>query len=107
AAAGGIIPPETGHFMVIVTGLSILVTPGIFSLAEKIYTRLEAHFSRCEETSWAMYRGDISGHVIIAGFGRSGKIVAEMMDAAKIPYIALDSDSKTVSRHARGGAARL
>ena len=33
-----------------------------------------------------------SGHVIIAGFGRVGQIVAAVLSAAQVPYLALDLD---------------
>jgi CPA2 family monovalent cation:H+ antiporter-2 len=34
----------------------------------------------------------LSGHVIIAGFGRVGQIVAAVLSAAHVPYLALDLD---------------
>jgi CPA2 family monovalent cation:H+ antiporter-2 len=41
--------------------------------------------------------------VIIAGYGRVGRLVGEMLARHKIPYIALDADAARVSEHRRLG----
>ena len=49
------------------------------------------------ETSDALPR------VIIAGFGRVGQTVASMLDAHKVPYVAIDSDANRVASQRRQG----
>ncbi len=41
--------------------------------------------------------------VIIAGFGRVGQMVADMLEAHQVPYIALDSDADRVAAERRRG----
>jgi len=40
-----------------------------------------------------------AGHVIIAGYGRVGQMLAQVLDAQKVPWIALDTDAGRVTRH--------
>jgi CPA2 family monovalent cation:H+ antiporter-2 len=44
-----------------------------------------------------------SPHVIIAGFGIPGRAVANMLDAAHLPYCVLELNAATVNRCARAG----
>jgi CPA2 family monovalent cation:H+ antiporter-2 len=41
--------------------------------------------------------GDFSDHVVIGGFGRVGRMVAGILDAERIPYVALDLDADVVA----------
>jgi CPA2 family monovalent cation:H+ antiporter-2 len=47
--------------------------------------------------------GDVSPRVILAGFGRVGEAVAELLAAHRIPYIAVDSDPDRVAEQRRLG----
>ena len=44
------------------------------------------------------------GHVVIAGFGRVGQIVARILLAKRIPFTALDSDPEHVDTVRKFGA---
>jgi voltage-gated potassium channel Kch len=41
--------------------------------------------------------------VVIAGYGRVGQMVAAILDAEKIPYVALDFDARSVAKARRAG----
>jgi CPA2 family monovalent cation:H+ antiporter-2 len=47
---------------------------------------------------------ETSSHVVVAGFGRVGHLVASMLEEHKIPYVAVDADAALVSRERRNGA---
>lgn len=47
-------------------------------------------------------QGDVP-HVIIGGFGRVGETVALMLDAHRIPYVAIDNDADRVAEQRRIG----
>jgi monovalent cation:proton antiporter-2 (CPA2) family protein len=93
-----LLPADVGQYMLIVTGLTMLVTPLVAAAA----ARLAAHLAR-RETAEA-HAGDlaevatIDGHVVIAGFGRVGRLVATTLRAEAIPFLALDNDPLTVAR---------
>jgi hypothetical protein len=40
---------------------------------------------------------DLKGHVILAGYGRNGKIIGEILSANMIPFVALDVNPEIVS----------
>jgi CPA2 family monovalent cation:H+ antiporter-2 len=46
---------------------------------------------------------DLADHVVIGGFGRVGRMVAEILDAERIPYVALDLDATLVRAERAGG----
>ncbi|MFU8837589.1 MAG: monovalent cation:proton antiporter-2 (CPA2) family protein [Thiohalomonadaceae bacterium] len=93
----GLIPGEIGQFMLIVTGLSMVVTPLVASLASRLSAMLEP------PSQLAQQEGDLNGlvgmegHVVVAGFGRVGKILGRTLDANAMPYIAIDQDASGVA----------
>lgn len=97
----GLLPGETGQFMLIVVGLTMLATPGLDMLARRVGTGLEGSASDTafEETPGA---SELGGHVILAGYGRVGATIANVLDRQDIRYIAIDRDSEL----ARAAAAQ-
>lgn len=94
-------------FTVIVT-LSMLATPFLL-LLDELLTREP----KTQEPSFDTMPEE-QGHVVIAGFGRFGQIVARVLRARGIPFTALDESAGQVSFVARfgskayyGDAARL
>lgn len=98
----GLLPAETGQFMLIVVGLTMLVTPGLEWLAVRVGGALERG-EACtgfEETAWA---SEIGGHVILAGYGRVGATIANVLDRQDIRYIAIDRDPELARKAAGDG----
>ncbi|MEE4152873.1 MAG: cation:proton antiporter [Erythrobacter sp.] len=98
----GLLPADVGQFMLIVVGLTMLATPGLDLIARRVSARLEGDGSPegFEETAWASESG---GHVIIAGFGRVGETIAQVLDRQDIRYIAIDRDPALARAGARAG----
>ncbi len=98
-----LLPADVGQYMLIVTGLTMLVTPLVAAAA----ARLAAQWARRETA--AAHEGDlaevatIDGHVVIAGFGRVGRLVAATLRAEAIPFLALDNDPVAVAHERAGG----
>ena len=40
---------------------------------------------------------DLSGHVVIAGYGRMGRLMADFLGSEKVPFIALDTNPREVA----------
>jgi len=97
ATAAQLIRPETAAFWQIVTALGLTITPllGMFGrfAARRIDRTGEA------ELGEALQKGG-PGKVVIVGFGRIGRIVADMLAAHDRSYVAVDSDTDAV-RHGR------
>ncbi len=93
-----LLPADVGQFMLIVAGLTMLVTPLVAKAAEMLAGRMEREeTTRAHQGNLAAI-GDMEGHVILAGFGRFGRTLANTLQAESISYIALDTDPGHVAR---------
>lgn len=95
-----LIPADLGQFMLIVTGLTMVVTPLVAHTAGRLAARLESRATTVFQEGNLEQLGEIEGHVIIAGYGRVGHILGRTLDADGIPFLALDTNSNGVA-HAR------
>ncbi|MBE0509803.1 MAG: monovalent cation:proton antiporter-2 (CPA2) family protein [Chromatiales bacterium] len=93
----GLIPGEIGQFMLIVTGLSMVVTPLVASLASRLSAMLEPPSQLDQQEGDLNGLVGMEGHVVVAGFGRVGKILGRTLDANAMPYIAIDQDASGVA----------
>ncbi len=91
ALASGLLPAETAQFMFAVVGLSIVATPFLPALADRIVMRLAPTATAAGDDAAPPDAHDgLSGHVIIAGFGRVGQTVARLFAEQQVPYVAVD-----------------
>ncbi|MBL8642876.1 MAG: cation:proton antiporter [Rhodospirillaceae bacterium] len=97
-----LLPGPSGHFMLLVASLSMIATPFVAQLGRNIAAWIER---KTNDTAGDLKArlGDLSGHVIIAGFGRVGETVGRLLEEEKIPYVAFDSSVEVVTRHRRQG----
>lgn len=86
-----------GLFTVIVT-LSMLATPLLMLIDELLTSEPKSGDKKFDELP------DEEGHVVIAGFGRFGQIVARVLRARGIPFTALDESPGQVDFVARFGS---
>lgn len=104
ALTGGLVPDATAKFMLMVTAISMLLTPGLATVARIAAARLEQK-TVSKTGSFPEDGARPSQHVIIAGYGRVGELLGRLLDEAKIPHIGLDRDAAIVADHERRGAA--
>ncbi len=74
-------------------GLSMALTPVLLMLAGKLLPEKRA----TETREYDAIREDRQPQVLIAGFGRFGQIVARLLRAQGIPFIAIDPDIEQVN----------
>ena len=86
-----LLPGSTGQFMLIVASLTMVLTPGLAGLARKLADRIENRQNERHPDA-ADQMEDMEGHVLIAGFGRVGRMIASILDREGLPYIAIDKD---------------
>ena len=101
AATSGILPEELFHLLALVVALSMVTTPLMPKLGEYLNRRLTNAADRHDVST-----GHIDAeqpHVIIAGFGRVGRRVARILQAANLPYLAVESDGDRVLEGRRDG----
>lgn len=99
-----LIPGEVGQFMLIVAGLTMLFTPPLAAVAQKVAGRMERDATTRAHQGTLEAEDDIEGHVILAGFGRFGRTLANTLQSESISFIALDTDPTHV---AQGRADKL
>ena len=93
AAAAQLISAETAAFWQIVTAIGLTLTPLLAKLGQVAARRVDLH---AEDESAATDDGDKS-RVVIIGFGRVGRLVAEMLTTHGRRYVAVDSSIDTVA----------
>lgn len=88
---GGInaIPSSHEEILAAIIILSIIMTPLLLAVYDFLQRRGKLFPQRHPRNITEM-QSDVVPQVIICGFGRVGQIVAEMLAAQKIPYVALD-----------------
>jgi len=94
AAAAQLIQPETAAFWQIVTAIGLTVTPLLAKLGRLAGRRVDR--GAFQVISEKLEEGG-TGKVVILGFGRVGRMVAEMLEAHDRKYVALDADIDAVS----------
>jgi len=94
----GVIDRETASLLTLAVTLSMAATPLLLLVDDWIARRLQPLPPDYEVPP------DSERHVIIAGFGRFGQIVARVLRARQIPFTALDSSVAQVDFVKRFGA---
>ena len=89
-AATGVIGQETATFWQAVTAVGLTITPLLAQLGRVAARQVDP--SAME----AIPEGNAKGRTIIFGFGRVGRMVADMLEEHKKPYLAVDSDIDNV-----------
>lgn len=101
AAQARLIGADTAAFWQIVTAIGLTITPILARIGHDVARKVDER----EEASDAMGESNMQGRAIIAGFGRVGRLVAQMLDAHSQPYLAIDADIDTVLHARRRGYA--
>lgn len=93
-----LIPEDVGQFMIILAGISMVLTPLLVFLAGKLGEKVTPNDQDLlipENND-----DDLTDHVIIAGYGQVGQSVAAILKQQSIGYVALDLNASSV-RHCR------
>jgi CPA2 family monovalent cation:H+ antiporter-2 len=100
ATAAQLIRPETAAFWQIVTALGLTITPLLGMVGRLAARRIDRGAESALDN--ALEQG-APGKVVIVGFGRVGRVVAEMLAAHDLDYVAIDADADTVRDGRRTG----
>jgi len=97
AATGAkLIAPETAQFWQIVTALGLTVTPVLAWVGRRLARRVDG--------AAAVALDDMAeAHAIIIGFGRVGRLVADMLRVHGKPYCGIDANPDLVSDAVKAG----
>lgn len=99
AAQAQLILPSTAAFWQTVTAIGLTITPLLAKAGRVISRRIEA---RSTEPATPELEDD-AGRTVIIGFGRVGKMIADMLTVHGQPYVAVEADIDSVSDARRAG----
>ena len=94
----GLIDREVGQFMLLVVGLSMFATPLVLRVGNVLGVEIERRWPTSELSESEAVPENLTGHVVIAGFGRVGQLVASVLDEQNIASLAVENDAKEVRR---------
>ncbi|RZI44438.1 potassium transporter [Herbaspirillum sp. HC18] len=104
AVAAKLMPEDIGQFVMLVVSLSLFATPFVAKAGHVFGDWWDSRHAESPPGN-----GDdavmepASGHVVIAGFGRVGQLVAQMVSAENVAYVAFESNARLVGKlHAAG-----
>jgi CPA2 family monovalent cation:H+ antiporter-2 len=101
ATAAQLISRDTAAFWQIVTALGLTVTPLLAKLGRVAGSRVAGQ-ELADKMDSSLETAAL-GQVIVLGFGRVGRMVADMLDAHGKDYLAIDSDSDGVTASRKEG----
>jgi monovalent cation:H+ antiporter-2, CPA2 family len=99
AAAAQLIRPETAAFWQIVTAVGLTITPLLAQLGRAAARRVDMQ----ADVAVPGISGEEESPVVIIGFGRVGRLVADMLKEHGRPFLAVDSNIDTVAACRREG----
>lgn len=91
AVSVGLVAGELEQFILIVAGLSMILTPLVAQIAHqtsRYATRRDAAGASDDQDFHSS-----ADHIIIAGYGRVGQMLSRILDTEGIAYVALDADA--------------
>jgi monovalent cation:H+ antiporter-2, CPA2 family len=108
----GLLPPEGLQLVVACAILSITLNPLMFRLVDPLALRLaRARADRAPQRPdpLAVLAEDgpetkaLSGHAIVVGYGRVGRLIAAALGRRSFPYVVISDDRRAIERLRTGG----
>ncbi len=100
AAQAQLIQPQTAAFWQIVTAIGLTITPLLARFGHDMARRIELRGENIEATDDQVIDAE---KTIIIGFGRVGRLVADMMETHNQTYLAIESNIDVVANARREG----
>lgn len=91
------LPPLLTDILFLVVTLSMALTPLLAYLGKVCADKFQAQETHSDLKGAFEEVGELKGHVIIAGFGRVGQMLGELLASRFVPFVALDTDMRRVA----------
>ena len=101
-AGGTIISERLAQTLMATVTVTMALTPILAKLGNIISKKIDNALVNDDQSILHKTR-DIDRHIVIAGFGRVGKMVARMMNVEKIAYVAVDANVSIVEKETKNG----
>jgi len=99
----GVLEENVANILLLVVTCSMALTPLLAMMGQKFAEKIEKGLGRTPEQVIEYGARDLANHVIIAGFGKVGKMVAKVLEAEGVNYIALDVNGEVVAEEIANG----
>ncbi|WP_425361868.1 cation:proton antiporter [Candidatus Tisiphia endosymbiont of Mystacides longicornis] len=99
----GVIEESTANVLLLVVTCTMALTPLLAILGRKLAEKLDKQLGKTPIQIIELGARDLTNHIIIAGFGSVGKMVASVLEAEEINYIALDVNDEIVKEETANG----
>ena len=99
----GVLEESVANILLLVVTCSMALTPLLAMSGQKFAERIEKGLGRTPAQIIEYGARDLANHVIIAGFGKVGKMVARVLEVEGINYIALDVNGEVVTEEITNG----
>jgi CPA2 family monovalent cation:H+ antiporter-2 len=83
--------------------VTMVLTPMVSSLVPAVYRRFWPRRAKEEYEAVNLPSQGVSDHVIITGFGRVGRSVAEALSRREFPFVLVESDDRRVQQARKAG----
>ncbi len=101
AAATQLIDAPTARFTLVATSLTMVALPFLAMAARRLAPIVAK--KNAPDPELAVMPDLLKGHAIIVGFGRVGKVTAELLTEHNVGFLAVDVDAAAVTRDRRAG----
>ncbi|MPZ38725.1 MAG: portal protein [Rhizobiales bacterium] len=99
----GLVPADLAQATTAVVGISMVLTPFLAIGARALGGRIQRIEHRDHMPSKDQV--EVTDHVIIGGYGRVGQVIARLLRAENVPFVALDTNARIASEGSRRGDA--
>jgi CPA2 family monovalent cation:H+ antiporter-2 len=103
AATTNIFPRDLAQFMLLVVSISLLFTPFFARVGHHLGQYVERKFGSQPVQEQESSPDTLSGHVVIAGFGRVGQLLADILEKQGVTYVAVEHDAHVVAHLRKRG----
>lgn len=100
--ATGLVPAEVAAFVMLVVGTSMLLTPPLARLGQQLGAAIDRRLPVRTDGDGSRVELPMAP-VLIAGFGRVGRMIGEMLAREEVPFVAVDLDAESVAAARREG----
>ena len=104
ASTAGLLSQNIGQFMLLVVSLSLFVTPVFAHAGQRLGQRIDArHLSRGDDAPGSLAIPDVSGQVVVIGYGRIGQLLGQVFQQQRVPFVAVEHNVDVVAKLREAG----
>ncbi|WP_253308299.1 MULTISPECIES: cation:proton antiporter [unclassified Rickettsia] len=99
----GILEKNTANILLLVVTFTMALTPLLAALGRKLAEKIDKGLGKTPTQIIELGARDLTNHIIIAGLGSVGKMVARVLEAEGTSYVILDLNDERIKEEASNG----